>query len=56
MDSSESIPEILAEHLNKKGANLELTPRKHYEMERKTALSLQIPYEILKFYFLKIYI
>ncbi len=42
MNPLESIPEILSEHLNKKGAGLELLPGKHYEMDRKTALSLQV--------------
>jgi len=44
MKPSEGIPEILTEHLNKKGVSLELHPGYHYEMERKTALNLQIPY------------
>jgi len=44
VNPAESIPEILAEHLNKKGMNLEIHPGNHYEMERKTALSLEIPY------------
>ncbi len=44
MNSSESIPHILPEHLNKKGVNLEIHPGYHYEMDRKSALNLQIPY------------